>query len=809
MRIVIDLQGRQSRDSRYRGIGRYSLSIAKSIVRNKKDHEVIIVLSDAFPDTIEEITNELSTVMSKRDIHIWSAPKNISYIDSNNSHRKSAELNRELFLHSLNPDIIYVTSLIEGFHDDMVTSVTTIKSHVPVAVTLYDLIPLMNSDRYLENKDIRSWYEGKIEHFKRADLLVSISESSRQEAIQYLDIYENDVVNIGTAADSQFRKIEISKRQELEVKNRYKINDQFLMYTGGIDHRKNIEGLIRAYSLLSKDIREEHQLAIVCSIDENQKAILESLVATCKLDKNEIIFTGFIDETDLIVLYNTCKAFIFPSWHEGFGLPALEAMHCGAPVIAANSSSLPEVVGLEEALFDARDDKAMSVKIAQVLTDEEFRQQLIAHAEKQVNNFSWDNSAKIAIKAFENIHKQTHISKTSNDRLKLAYLSPLPPEHTGIADYSAELLPELFNYYDIDVIVEQETVSDQWINDNCAIYDTSEFKKNISKYDRVLYHFGNSHFHQHMFELLKNIPGTVVLHDFFLSGIINYAGATGDKSFSFENELTYSHGNLLDVKQDQYDLIMKYPCNKSVLDNAKGVIVHSANSKQLSKQWYGESYAKDWAVIPLLRNPVIFNKKISRTKLGLSSDAMIICSFGIIDNTKQNHRLLDAWVKSSLYNDENCHLFFVGEYLCEEYGKKMTQEIKNYDRVEITGRLEADIFRDYLAAADIGIQLRTLSRGETSAAVLDCMNYELATIVNANGSMASLPKESVLMISDEFTDDELLNALEILYKDEEYRKVLGKKARDVIEDKHAPSKCAHQYVMAIEEFHKNYSETHK
>lgn len=802
MRIVIDLQGRQSRDSRYRGIGRYSLSITKAIIRKKMSHEVFVVLTDSFKDTIDEIRKELKEVLPDENIFIWCGFKNSSFLNSSNTYRKTAELSRELYIKDLNPDVIYVTSLFEGFHDDTITSVNSINLEIPVAVTLYDLIPLMNKEIYLENKDIKAWYKEKLSHLKNADLLLSISESSRQEALEYLECDSSEVVNIKTAADPQFKKIDISDVEKKSIFKRYGIRKDILMYTGGIDYRKNIEGLIKSYALLTIDIRIKHQLAIVCSIDDNQKVILENLVKKEGLKIDEVVFTGFISENDLISLYNICKAFIFPSWHEGFGLPALEAMHCGAAVIASNSSSLPEVIGLEEALFDPKDNISMSKKIEEVLTDDDFRQRLIKHSKEQIKVFTWNNSAKIAIDAFEEVYKKERNKKQSANRLKLAYVSPLPPEHTGIADYSAELLPSLHKYYDIDVVVEQEMISDKWINDNCNILNSSSLLKNIKNYDRVIYHFGNSHFHQHMFKLIKQIPGVVVLHDFFLSGILYYASNKESTCFNFQDELNYSHGSIK-IKNNEYDLIMKYPCNKRVLDESTGIIVHSEYSKELSNKWYGEQYSKKLTTIPLLRVLSNLDKNKCRNDLDFKESDVLICSFGIIDKTKQNHRLLDAWLQSSLSKNKNCKLIFVGEYLDKDYGKLLLNKIneKSSGNIIITGRTNNEVYKKYLSSADIGVQLRTSSRGETSAAILDCMNYEIASIVNANGSMACLDKKSVHMLSDEFTDDELVLALEKLFNDKKYRKNLGLSARKVIENSHSPKKCANQYVKAIEKFY--------
>jgi CRISPR/Cas system Type II protein with McrA/HNH and RuvC-like nuclease domain len=160
----------------------------------------------------------------------------------------------------------------------------------------------------------------------------------------------------------------------------------------------------------------------------------------------------------------------------------------------------------------------MSKKIEQILTDETFREKLIEHANIQIEKFSWEQSAKKAIDALEifiDKHEKRKIDKPIN-RLKLAYVSPLPPQKSGISDYSAELLPFLNEYYDIDVIVEQESISDDWINKNLKVRNIEWFKNNAATYDRVLYHFGNSHYHQHMFGLINEYPGIVVLHDFYL-----------------------------------------------------------------------------------------------------------------------------------------------------------------------------------------------------------------------------------------------------------------------------------------------------
>ncbi|MCX7098689.1 MAG: glycosyltransferase [Methylococcales bacterium] len=813
MRIVIDLQGAQA-SNRHRGIGRYSLSLAKAIVANKGEHEIIIALSGLFPDTIVPIRAEFEGLLPQRNICIWNAPKPVNYLEqANNWRRKTAELTRESFLASLEPDIIFVSSLFEGLVDDAVIGVGIMSQEIPTAVVLYDLIPLINRAPYLDNPLVEAWYENKLGHLRRADLLLAISDSSRLEGIHYLGFPADQCINIGTAADAQFHSIEITDATNMFVREQYGLFREFVMYTGGIDHRKNIEGLIRAYAKLPLQLREMHQLVIVCSIQPESRHLLNELAVQQGLAADEMVLTGFVSEEELIILYHMCKVFVFPSWHEGFGLPVLEAMSCGAPVIAANTSSLPEVVGLEKALFNPFDENSIADKLIQVLTDEAFRTELINHGIEQAKKFSWNESAKTAINAFEKIHaKRLNTLKTTplpKKRPRLAFVSPLPPERSGIADYSAELLPELVRHYEIDVIVEQDTLTDTWIKENCAVRDSRWLLSHAQQYDRIIYQFGNSSFHQHMFDLLSLVPGVVVLHDFFISGIVAHMDVHGFKPNSWSQELYFSHGYSAVQERfhatDTADVVWKYPCNKSILEKAVGVIVHSENSLRLSKQWIGDDFSRGWSVIPHLRVPTLSCKRAeARQALGISEDAFLVCSFGLLGPHKQNHRLLKAWLESTMRKDQRCLLVFVGENHGGNYGEELNSTIFDSglaDQIRITGWTDMAEFRQYLAAADIGVQLRTLSRGETSGTVLDCMNYGLPTIVNANGTMADFPKDAVWMLPDEFEDAELVFALDTLWMDDQKRSALSQVAREVILTKHAPRSCANQYGEAIEKFY--------
>ena len=181
------------------------------------------------------------------------------------------EAYREYFLESLNPDIIQISSLFEGFGDSAASSIGTLQSRIPTSVTLYDLIPLIHRKPYLENHRFEQWYEDRVGHLRRADLLLAISDSSRREAIEHLGFSDQQAKNVGTAADPQFKKLKLSDAGARSIRARYGITKPFVLYTGGIDHRKNIEALVRAFSMLPKEVRKAHQLAIVCAIQDQDR----------------------------------------------------------------------------------------------------------------------------------------------------------------------------------------------------------------------------------------------------------------------------------------------------------------------------------------------------------------------------------------------------------------------------------------------------------------------------------------------------------------------------------------------------------
>lgn len=814
MRIVIDLQGAQT-NSRARGIGRYSMALAIAMARNKGDHEIVVALNALLADSIESIRAKFEGLLPRNAIRIWTAPRGITSLTSGtNSRKETAEVLRESFLASLRPDIVHVSSLFEGLEDEAATSLGRVQASYPTAVTLYDLIPYMDQSRYLCHQRMRRWYYEKLDHLKAAHLWLAVSASSRREGIEHLHIPDRHSVTISGDADPLFAKIPVSFAEENAMRARYKLSRPYVMYTAGIERRKNIEGLIRAYALLPTSIRNSYQLVIVCAANELDGRRLQRLACDHGLGQTDLVLTGFVPDQDLSILYNLCSLFVFPSFHEGLGLPALEAMRCGAPVIGANTTSLPEIIARPEAMFDPHSDQAIATLIEKALVDEVFRERLVGNSRERASCFSWDRSAKLAIAAMEKAVSDFRPKlkrRAASGRPKLAYVSPLPPATSGIADFSANLIPELSRHYEIEAIVQQEADSNEQESVDCRVRSAHWFQSHAAHYDRILYHFGNSGFHRHMFELLELHPGVVVLHDFYLSGVIRGMELQGHTPFFFTQELYDSHGYspFLDNRwaHEPEDVVGRFPCNLRVLQNSLGFIVHSDYAAGLATEWYGSDQGRH-AIALLPRNLAPpSSREEARKALSLNSEDFVVCSFGIVGPTKLSHRILKAWINSGLNKDESAHLVFVGKNRTDDYGKNLTATAlssHSSSNIRFPGRVDGKSYRHYLAAADVAVQLRSRNRGETSAAALDCMNQGIATIVNANGSLAELPPHAVCMLPDEFSEEQLIGALGSLRLNSRKRQLLGDNARLHVVDRHAPSKSAEMYKEAIEKFYANH-----
>lgn len=396
MKIVVDMQGLQSLSSKHRGVGRYTRSLIKAIAKIKGDeNQLVLAANGLFDEAVFPIKNEFSPLIGLNNIHIWQQKlTNVNgYTGKNSWRRQAMEYCREYFLNSLNTDIIWSTNLQEGLHEDIVTSVKKTSSNALVCTTLHDVVPLMAAKTQLTDPFVRKWYYEKLEHAKKSDIIFTDSNAAKLEILKYLNIPNERVfvIECGYDEDIFHQKKEASQP-----------NEKFILYTGGADEHKNLKRLVLAYCALPQKIINTYTLVLAGKDVLHAKIKINDLLKNATIASERVKFTGYISDTELANLYQTCSLFIFPSLYEGFGLPPLEAMACGAAVIGSNTSSIPEVIGLDEALFDPFDIESITSKINEVLCDDDLYKKLKANALTQSAKFSWDKSAEKALQIFRN-----------------------------------------------------------------------------------------------------------------------------------------------------------------------------------------------------------------------------------------------------------------------------------------------------------------------------------------------------------------------------------------------------------------------
>lgn len=236
---------------------------------------------------------------------------------------------------------------------------------------------------------------------KTADKIIADSNSTKQDLIRYFNIPEEKIKVILLAADEKFKPL--NKEEIDEFKQEYNLNFPFILYVGTLEARKNILTLIRAfYTLKKKGIN--HKLVITGKKGWKYKELFGT-IDNLNL-QNDIIFTGYVPEEDLPALYNAAELFVYPSIYEGFGLPPLESMACGTPVITSNTSSLPEVVGDAGIMVDPYDVDGLADAMYEVLSIDGLREDMIKKGLERAKMFSWKKCAMETLKVYEGVYNK-------------------------------------------------------------------------------------------------------------------------------------------------------------------------------------------------------------------------------------------------------------------------------------------------------------------------------------------------------------------------------------------------------------------
>ena len=270
-----------------------------------------------------------------------------------------------------------------------------------VVNTIYDVVWL----RYPETMDAKNYKritQDIAYSVERADRIVTISESTKQDLIDLLHIPAEKIVIAPPGVDVDAFQNSYSADALYRIRQQYQLPDQYILYMGTLEPRKNIERLVQAFAQLCRMPGMEHYCLVLAGKRGWQYDTIFAQMQQLGLE-DRIVCTGYVDEADKAAVYQMAEVFVFPSLYEGFGMPILEAMAAGVPVVTSNVSSMPEVAGDAALLVDPLNVSELTEAIYKLLTDEALRQQCVARGYERCRLFTWERSADTLVQMYHDM----------------------------------------------------------------------------------------------------------------------------------------------------------------------------------------------------------------------------------------------------------------------------------------------------------------------------------------------------------------------------------------------------------------------
>lgn len=622
------------------------------------------------------------------------------------------------------------------------------KHQLPVVATLYDLIPLSHLDFYLSDPAERNRYASRLHMLEQANLLLSISQSARQDAIDHLSIDPKRVVSIGTGVDPFFDSapIEGGGRVLRLILDTSRASEGYIMTLLGDDPRKNLHGLLKAYGSLSTEFRARHPLVVAGGYGEasRERHLRNSGIPPGEYSK--VIFLHHLSDEELKSLYQHALLFVFPSLYEGFGLPAAEAMACGCPTIVSNTSSLPEVLDWPPGTFNPNDSSAIAETIRKTCENSGYREELRRHGLTASRKHRWEAVVEKAMKAIDDLPPPG--KRKIPSRLRLALVGPLPPVQSGIATYNRSMVRELERLCDVDVFVPGEDSFDPAPPfQRARRFPLDSLNRTFppAAYDLVVYTLGNSRHHLPSLRRFRHLPGVVWLHDVKIYGLYYFLIREDRPEVHPDNAMMeiiskeYPDWPVFPGNRKAGDSLLNWlgksgpSMNREIVRNAPALILHSQHAEKLVLR---ENSGQE---IRTFRLPLATTLRPESVSDPARPPQWLLNPGGIGDQ-KAPLEVLDLFVElRGRY--PNLKLVYLGG-IPEVFRRLLTERAKERglpnDAVHITGYCSDTEYGEWLAKADLAILWRKFDNGENSASALDCLAAGIPLVTNV-ASLSEYP----------------------------------------------------------------------
>jgi len=646
-----------------------------------------------------------------------------------------------------------------------------------LAVTLYDLIPEIFAERYLADPGLRRRYRARLELVRAADVILAISETTARDAVDRLHIPPERIVVVGAAASATYTRAAVATDALSAARAAVPgLEARFVLYTAGMDDRKNFHGLFRAWARLAQPVRDEWQLVMVCSIDDPTRNHLMHLAREVGIE-SRLLLPGFVPDAVLQLLYQSTDLFVFPSLYEGFGLPVAEALACGARTIGSGTSAVADRL-VPEARFDPADDGAIAAAIERALTDDTTRAVLDEQARRPSPN--WDAVADRVAEAY--VQLLARPQPASRHRPLVAMVTPLPPAPSGVADFSFRLIAALRTYCDVHAFADGCRHVDPDLGPPRAPHGVevlpvrflAEHERARGGYDCVVYCLGNSEFHAGALAQLRRRSGVVLAHEARLTDLYALsADEPGAVPDGFAAHLDAMYGDVTRATATP-DRITADEAERNGLLMAAEVVALSDRFVVMS-QFAADrvrldvraEYADRICVIPFAGRDVVEQPTSTETR------GTIVASFGIVNDIKQN-ALPVAALPAILARCPDVSLVFVGP--CADADRAHLRSLADVlgvsDHVIVTGAVTDAEYAAWLDRVAVAVQLRRTANGESSGTVADCLAAGVVPIVSGIGAGRDLPADGVVTVGSNVSVDELATVVVDLLGDPDHRRDL-------------------------------------
>ena len=281
-----------------------------------------------------------------------------------------------------------------------------LKRHCPIVVTIHDLAEFIQPVKYgaLKSYAKRLFV---VLCIKKANFIITVSDTTRKAILDLLDFSPE---SIDVTLEGISRNLSVDNNDGEYIFEKYHLPRNYLLYVGVIEKTKQVESIVRAFSLLDDSLQRNYAI-VIAGNKGNAYEDVKAAIRDCKLEK-KVFSLGYVQDRDLKYLYKGARVFVFPSLIEGFGLPILEAMGHGIPVIASDIPVISEVAGDAAILVDPYDITALRDAMSKVLLDEEMRKSLIMKCSERIKDFSWENTARKTLTIYKKLAGMNDESST-------------------------------------------------------------------------------------------------------------------------------------------------------------------------------------------------------------------------------------------------------------------------------------------------------------------------------------------------------------------------------------------------------------